>query len=140
QPDGSEEPLPSKRKRKTFPSTVQVTYVMPGASVFVLTHVPENSDGEGERRASAPILSSRSCALRCFTSKLRKPDDCSIGRQVAHRKSPKSFFSRGPALDCRFALNLRLSSVRTNIRSLEWQKACVVDAEWDWCLRVNSTV
>src|SRR5438046_3260412 len=79
QPDGSEEPLPSKRTRKTSPSTVQVTYVMPGVSVFVLTHVPENSDGESERRASAPILSSRSCALRCFTSKLRKPDDCSIG-------------------------------------------------------------
>src|SRR5205807_8616370 len=42
---------------------------------FVLTHVPENSDGESEGRASAPILSSRSCALRCFTSKLRKPNN-----------------------------------------------------------------
>src|SRR4029077_6592016 len=60
----SEEPLPSKRKRKVSPLALQVTRVTPGFSVFVLTHVPEKS--ERAPGAAAPIFSAWSCTRKYF--------------------------------------------------------------------------
>src|SRR5215471_17869318 len=65
QSDGSEEPFPSKRTRRVFPSALQVTRVMPGVSLFVLSQLPERSDGESEP-GSASKFSNRSRILKYF--------------------------------------------------------------------------
>src|SRR6516225_8772381 len=83
QSDGSEEPFPSKRTRRVFPSVLQVTRVMPGVSLFVLSQLPERSDGESEP-GSAWKFSNWSRILKYFITVFPsilplRVTDCSIG-------------------------------------------------------------